>query len=137
MIKPALILFALGLAACNPTLVSESAAPPGRAGWLDAENGFWGVKRYKVELSQGVAMALSCHDGGPCEHMTATSDAPAIAEVRPAALQKTQVVTVSGLRKPTAAIVIVGKAPGTTTLRIRSKDGDRDVQITVVPPPAS
>jgi hypothetical protein len=33
-------------------------------------------------------------------------------------------------------VVIVGKAPGTTTIRLRSKDGGRDVVVTVVPPPA-
>ncbi|HSR98286.1 MAG TPA: hypothetical protein VLM79_14605 [Kofleriaceae bacterium] len=36
----------------------------------------------------------------------------------------------------TAALVVVGKAPGLTTIRVRSKDGGREVPVTVVAAPA-
>jgi hypothetical protein len=124
----------LALAGCNPILVAQSAAPPGRAARLDEVNGFWGVKRYRLELSQGVALALTCYQGGPCEKLTATSDDPAVAEVRRASLG---VLERSGMygQATAAALVVVGKSPGITRIRVRSKDRHRDVEVTVVPPP--
>lgn len=124
------------VAACHPTLTAESPAPPGRSARLDAVNGFWGVQRYRLEISQGVALAVSCTYGGPCEKLVATSDDKAIAEVRAASFQALRPAGYTGNQQPAAAVVIVGKAPGTTTVRLRSKDGGRDVQVTVVPTPA-
>ena len=139
MIRRALCGAALiaGLAAatgCLPTLTAESTAPPGRAARLDAEMGVWGVKRYRLELSRGIAIAVSCNAGGPCEKLTAVSDGPAIAEVRPASLTALRPAGFAN-QQPASAVVIVGKAPGATTIRLRSKDGGRDVPVTVVPPP--
>jgi len=125
------------LAGCLPTLVAESSAPPGRAARLDAITGFWGVTGYRVELSQGTALALSCDHGGPCEHLLATSDDGAIAEVRPASFSAMRPAGYTGNLQPAAAVVVVGKAPGITTVRLRSRAGARDVQVTVVPPPAT
>lgn len=122
-------------AACHPMLVAESPAPPGRSARLDAVNGFWGVKSYRLELSQGVALAVSCTYGGPCEKLVATSDDTVIAEVRAASLQALRPVGYTGNQQPAAAVVVVGKAPGTTTVRLRSKDGGRDLRVTVIPPP--
>lgn len=125
------------ITACHPMLAAESPAPPGRAARLDAVNGFWGVTGYRLELSQGVALAISCTYGGPCEKLVATSDDPAIAMVRAASLATLRPVGFAENQQPAAAVVIVGKAPGTTTIRLRSKDGGRDVRVTVVPPPAT
>jgi hypothetical protein len=80
------LLAALGLAACNPYLTQQSVAPPGRSARLDEVNGFWGLKRYRLEVSEGVALALTCYKGGPCEKLKVVSDDPAIAEVRTASL---------------------------------------------------
>ena len=124
------------LAACHPMLAAESPAPPGRSARLDAVTGFWGVKSYRLELSQGVALAVSCTYGGPCEKLVATSDDAALAEVRAASLQALRPVGYTGNQQPTAAVVVVGKAPGTTTVRLRSKDGGRDIRVTIIPPPA-
>ena len=123
-----------GLGACNPILTVESPAPPGRTARLDPVKGFWGVQRYRLELSRGVAIAMTCEHAGPCEHMHAVSDDPGIAEVRPASLGVLQ----SGLagEQPAAALVIVGKAPGQTRVHVREKDGSRDVIVTVVAAPA-
>jgi hypothetical protein len=124
----------LALAGCNPILVAQSAAPPGRAARLDEVSGFWGVKRYRLELSQGVALALTCYQGGPCEQLTATSDNPAVAEVRRASLGALERSGMYG-QATAAALVVVGKSPGTTRIRVRSQDRHRDVDVTVVPPP--
>ena len=122
---------------CLPSLAAQSAAPPGRAARLDEDITFWGTRHYRLELSQGVALAISCTDGGPCEKLIATSDNAAIAEVRAASLGALQPAGYHGNQQSAAAVVVVGKAPGTTTIRIRSKNGGRDVPISVVAPPAS
>jgi hypothetical protein len=125
----------LALAAgCNPVLVAQSAAPPGRSARLDEVTGFWGIQGYRMELSQGVALALTCHRGGPCEKMSVTSDDPAIAEVRRASLGTLERSGIYG-QATSAAVVIVGKSPGATRIRVRSKEGERDIAVTVVPPP--
>jgi hypothetical protein len=125
------------LAGCHPTLYAESPAPPGRAARLDAVSGFWGVTGYRLELSQGVAFAVSCTYGGPCEHLVATSDDRTIAEVRAASFATLRQAGFASAQLPVAAVVIVGKAPGATTIRLRSTSGDREVRVTVVPPPAT
>ncbi|HWO18107.1 MAG TPA: hypothetical protein VNO30_05005 [Kofleriaceae bacterium] len=121
-------------AGCNPVLVAQSAAPPGRAARLDEVTGFWGIQSYRLELSQGVAIALTCHRGGPCEQLSVVSDDPAVAEVRRASLG---VLEKSGLynQATSAAVVIVGRAPGATQLHVRSKEGGRDIAVRVIPPP--
>jgi hypothetical protein len=121
-------------AGCNPVLVAQSAAPPGRSARLDEITGFWGVQGYRLEISQGVAIAVTCHRGGPCEQLSVVSDDPAIAEVRRASLG---VLEQSGLynQATAAAVVIVGRSPGTTRVHVRSKDGGRDIAVRVIPPP--
>ena len=133
------MLAVASLAACNPTLTAQSIAPPGRSMVFDSVDGFWGnTKYYRLEMSEGVAFAVTCEKGGPCERLVATSDDPGVAEVRPAALQK---LLQTDFRSPNqtqvafSAVVIVGKHPGQTTIRLRSKDGNRDVKVTIVPPP--
>jgi hypothetical protein len=120
-------LLILALAACNPYLTQQSVAPPGRSARLDGVNGFWGLKYYKLELSEGVALALTCNHGGPCSKPNIRSEDPAIAEVRPASL--------SALERVGWTDNVVGKAPGTTKLHVRTSDGNRDVVVTVVAPP--
>ena len=127
-------LLVLALAACNPTLTQQSVAPPGRAARLDPVNGFWGLKYYKLELSEGVALALTCNEGAPCEKVNVVSEDPAIAEVRPASLSALERVGWTD-NVMSSAFVVVGKAPGTTKLHVRTGDGNRDVVVTVVAPP--
>lgn len=122
-------------AACNPYLTVQSPAPPGRTARLDQVKNFWGLQRYRLELSRGVAIAITCEHGGPCEHMHVVSDDPAIAEVRAASLGVLQ-TSLDG-EQTEAALVIVGKAPGQTRVHVREKDGSRDVIVTVVAAPAA
>lgn len=124
------------LAACDPYLFAQSVPPPGRAARLDEVTGFWGtVKSYRVELSRGVALAITCNQGSPCEHVRAVSDNPAIAEVRPASLGVLEKQPFGGNGQPSAALVIVGKTPGTTRVHVTAKEGHRDIAVTIVGSP--
>ena len=131
------LLIVAALAACNPTLTVQSPQPPGRTARMDPVNGFWGLKRYRLEVSRGVAIAMTCERGGPCEHMQVTSDDPAIAEVRTASLGVLQPIGVGAYagNQTAAALVVVAKAPGTTHLHVRAKEGSRDVDVTVIAAP--
>ncbi len=132
--KLLVIAAGLALAACNPYLNQQSLAPPGRSARLDEVNGFWGLKYYKLELSEGVALAMTCNDGGPCKQPSVVSENPAIAEVRPASLSALERVGFTDNAQSTA-FVVIGKAAGTTKLHLRTKDGKRDVVVTVIAPP--
>jgi len=124
------------LAGCDPYLYQQSVAPPGRSARLDEVKGFWGsVKSYRVEISRGVALAITCNDGGPCEHMRAVSDNPAIADVRAGSLGVLEKGRFELNGQPASAFVIVGKTPGTTHIHVTAKEGHRDVAITVIGSP--
>lgn len=134
--KAAALAIALAsLTGCLPTLSGQSVPPPGRTARLDAVDGFWQTKYYRLELTEGVAFALTCNKGGPCEKLVAKSDNPAIADVRPASLSRLEPNDYRGNQTAASAIVIVGKQAGETWVRLRSKDGDRDVKVTIVAPP--
>jgi hypothetical protein len=128
-----LLLLAL-VAACNPYLTVQSPQPPGRTARVDPVDGFWGTKYYRAELSRGVAIALTCNRGAPCERMHVVSDDPAIAEVRPASLGVLEHNGMYG-EQTSAAFVIVGKAAGTTTIHVSAAQGSRRVTVRVIPPP--
>ena len=131
------LLMLIALAACNPYITQQSVAPPGRSARLDEVTGFWGtIKHYRLEISEGVALALTCNRGGPCEKVNVVSEDPAIAEVRPASLSKLESSPYTTQnQQPASAFVIVGKAPGKTKLHLRAKEGKRDIVVTVVAPP--
>jgi hypothetical protein len=135
----ALVVIAVLAGGCAPILSAESAAPPARQARLDEVNGFWGnVKSYRLELSSGVALAMTCHQGGPCTKMVVVSDDPKIAEVRTASigtLERAGMYT----NATSTALVVVGKAPGTTKLHLRTGKGgkhdSREIVVTIVAPP--
>jgi hypothetical protein len=135
-----LALALLALAACNPTLIAQTTPPPGRAARLDPIDGFWGTKAYRLELSQGVAIAVTCTKGRPCEKVTARAADPALVEVRDASLARLEpnnAGVYAGHQATATALVIVGKAPGTTKIHLTSEQGSRDIYVTIVPPPRS
>jgi hypothetical protein len=125
------------LAGCLPTLAAQSTAPPSRAARLDPIDGFWQPKGYRLELSQGVAIAVTCNKGAPCREMRLSSDDPAIAEVRSASLSRLEYSAFSGSQATASALVVVGKSPGMTTVRVRTAGGDQTIAVTVVPSPTS
>ena len=143
--KSAFALAALSLAllsGCPPVLTAQSTAPPSRAARLDAIHSFWGIDNYRLELTKGVAIAITCSDGKPCERMRVTSDDPNIVEVRDASLaqleqQGNAYAARAYERQTMSALVAVGKSPGKTTIRVRSADGDRDIYVTVIAPPTA
>jgi hypothetical protein len=122
------------LAACSPSLSAQSVAPPGRSARLDPVKGFWGTKSYRVEISQGVALAMTCYHGGPCQRVRVISDNPAIAEARLASLGVLQASSWTDAATA-SALVIVGKAPGTTRVHVSTADGGREIAVTVIAPP--
>ena len=132
----AALAIVVALTACNPYLSAQSPAPPGRSARLDPVDGFWGLEYYRMELSTGVAIALTCNRGAPCEHVKVTSDDPAIAEVRTGSLGVLEKTWSGSDGRTAAAIVVVGKAAGTTKLHLTAEEGRRDVVVTVIPPPA-
>ena len=127
------------MTACSPNLYVESPQPPGRSARLDEVNTFWGLQYYRMELSAGVAIALTCNRGAPCEHMKVVSDDPSIAEIRLASLGvlKPNPYNTNHQQQTEAGLVVVGKAPGKTTLRVTSEEGHREVVVTVIPPPTA
>ncbi|MBA3458247.1 MAG: hypothetical protein H0T42_34515 [Deltaproteobacteria bacterium] len=129
------LLAILALAGCLPTLAAQSAAPPSRSARLDSIDGFWGPKGYRLELSQGVAIALTCNRGGPCTKLRVTADDPSIAEVRQASLSRLEVVGLHGNQQQASALVVIGKAPGSTKIRVRTGDVGQDIHVTIVAPP--
>src|SRR5689334_13908522 len=77
----------VAMTACNPYLHADSPAPPGRTARIDPVRNFWEVvKYYRMEVSTGVAMALTCDYDGPCEHVKVRSEDPNIADFRTASL---------------------------------------------------
>jgi len=127
-------LVVASVTACAPTLSAQSPAPPGRSARLDEVRGFWGIKSYRLELSQGVALAVTCYQTGPCEQLSVISDDPKIAEVHAASLGTLQVNGFAG-QASTAAVVIVGKTPGLTRLHLHSKGGGREIAVKIIAPP--
>jgi hypothetical protein len=129
-VKRALLLAALALAGCKPTLYALSTPPPGRTGWLD-------TKHRTLEVSPGVAIAFACDkwDGGPCKKATATVDDPSIASVVPAHLARLEarMDDTDTSMVPATSFVVVARASGTTTVRVHSDDGDRALTVTVLP----
>ena len=131
--KALLVAVAL-LAGCGPTLIAQSTPPAGRVARLDPVNGFWGLKSYRLELSSGVAIALACYRGAPCEHLDVRSDSQHV-EVRKASIGQLERNGYTGAAQPTSGFVIVGKSPGPANLVVRGSGKTRTVAITVVAPP--
>ena len=132
----ALALGGFAVAACNPILTAESPQPPGRTARLDDVTGFLGhVKSYKLELSQGTAIAVTCNYEGPCTHMKLTSDNPELVDIRTASLGVLRPAGFNGSAATAAALVIVGKSAGTTTLHLHADEGNREIAVTILPQP--
>lgn len=130
--KSLLLLAVLG--ACGPTLIAQSTPPAGRVARLDPVTGFWGLKSYRLEVSTGVAVALACYRGAPCEHLDVRSDSANV-EVRKASIGQLERHAFSGDAQPTSGFVVIGKTPGTANLVVRGSNKTRTVAVTVVAPP--
>ena len=126
--------------ACGPSLTQQSAAPPARIASLEDVTTWIGrTKWYDIELSSGVALAMTCDDQGPCQKPVITSDDPNIAEVRNASLNSFDAPSQNPYRARTVGyigFVVVGKAPGKTRLHLKTAKGHtREIHVTIVAPP--
>ena len=128
--KAAFLAALLALGACNPTLIAYSGPPPARTAQLDPIKNFWGVtKSYRLQLSSGVALAVVCYHGGPCENLAINSADGTIAEVRRASLG--QLAHGYDRSTPLSGFVVVGRSAGATKLHLKTKDGWREIAVTV------
>jgi hypothetical protein len=119
-------LVALSLASCAPYLSLTTPAPPSATLLLDSEPD-------RIQLSQGVAGAFVVDCPWWCDRagMRASSDKPAVAEVRPAHLGSLE--WTDGVRTNTPAFAVVGIAPGHATLRLTDGHWVRDYSVAVLP----
>ncbi len=119
-------IVALSLASCAPYLSLTTPAPPSATLLL-------GSSPDRIDVSQGVAGAfvVSCPWWCDWGGMRASSDAPAVADVRPAHLGSLE--WTDGVRTNTPAFAVVGLAPGQTTVRLTDGHWARDYLVTVLP----
>lgn len=122
------------LAACGPTLIAQSAPPAGRVARLDPVHGFWGLKSYRLELSSGVAIAIACYRGAPCEHLDVKSDSQHV-EIRKASIGQLERSRLGFDATPVSGFVVIGKSAGPANLVVRGSGKTRAVAVTVVAPP--
>ncbi len=126
-----LALVVLLAAGCGPTFTAQSAPPPGRIAALDENGG-----HYDLDISSGVAIAISCYDNGPCKQVVISTEDESIAAVKGAAFGAIERQPyVYGTATP-AGVVIIGKAPGRTKVKIKTSEGSKTIHVTVLPQPA-
>jgi len=126
---------------CNPILLAESPAPPGRSARLDPVEGFWAVKSYRLELSQGAAkFAVSCSRGASVRAHDGDVRQPG--ESPRSARPRWRVLRAEHLRLWRRRAARGGgrhRRQGrraTTQLHVHAEQGDRDVAVTIIPQPA-
>ena len=118
--------------ACGPSLYSQSAPPPGRTAALDENDG-----HYDLDISQGVAIAISCVHDGPCKDVVISTEDEKIADVKGASLSTLERSAYTPHTSTPSGVVIVGKSPGKTKVRVKTSDGSKTINVTVLPPPAA
>jgi hypothetical protein len=130
--RAALLTLVLALTpACGPWLYAASTPPPGTIARLN-------TKAEAAVITEGAVLAFECRKSHPCRSAKATSDNPDVADVLPAALARLDPVFAGGMSlqpgmEPAAAFVLIARAPGKTTVRVRSSTGDVDLAVTVLP----
>jgi hypothetical protein len=122
------VALAAACAGCSP-LWAVSSAPPTTKGELH-------LGTDQIELTQGVALAISCRDiwwGGPCENLQISSDDPRIATVAFVHLDKYRNPGgfVYDQHHPRSAFLVAGVAPGRTFVRIGGDDADEVLEVVV------
>jgi hypothetical protein len=125
------LLAALSLASCEPYLSLTTPAPPSATLLLDS-------KADEIHLSQGVAGAFVAYCSPWAEMTTcdrasleASTDAPAVAEVRRAHLGSLD--STNGVTANTPVFAVVGVAQGHATVRVTDGFHARNYSVTVLP----
>jgi hypothetical protein len=130
------IVVAVAVAGCNLSLYTRSLPPPGRTARLERVEGWWRLKYYRADISEGVALGIACEKSGPCQDMVVKSSDQSIVEVTPAAIARLEPVGISGDQRSAASFVLIGKKAGTAKVFVTSHDGgNRWIRVTVLPPP--
>ena len=122
------------IAGCDPISVTAlTVPPPGKTAQLDDES-------LELELSHGIALGFECTANtndyyGPCRNPRAKMTDETIAAVFSSYLDSVADTWNDGAAGPRSrtAFVVVGLAPGKTTLKVTTTDGDVDVSVTIVP----
>ena len=127
VIAVALLFWASG---CGPVLSSQSVPPPGRIASFDSNDG-----HYDLDITQGVAIAISCDHDGPCKDVVVMTADASIADVRGASVTSTERDPHMLRMLTPASIVIVGKAPGKTRVKVKTKKGSKTIHVHVLAPP--
>jgi hypothetical protein len=129
-----MLLLAIALAGCpepepaDVALVALTRAPPASTATVDHD---YTHDTFTITLSVGVAMAVQCwddcgdvSDGARCTHVKLTSRETNQLGVRP-------LYRVGAPEQD--EFVLVGSAPGTTSLRVETDCASRDYAVSVVP----
>jgi hypothetical protein len=135
--KAVLTLVALSvlLGACNEVnFVAASAPPPGRVASIDDAHG-------TIRLSGNVALAVECTGRsastgtGPCRDVAVTIADDTVIEVYPADVARLVEHYTDGevVMEEPSVFVVVGKAPGTTSVRFDTNKGSAEFMATVAP----
>jgi hypothetical protein len=110
---------------CETRLNALTSPPPGAVGVYDDSE-------QRVELSPGVALAISCvHTSGPCSGLQVEVDDPAIAGARVAFVDDLSYSGEAQGEVPTAAFVVYATRPGTTVLRLRGDGVSEELEVVV------
>jgi hypothetical protein len=128
------VLFATvsALAGCTPTLNAVTHPPPSKA--ADMHHPLF--EDDHLQLSKGAAIGLDCREfwwGGACENAVMTSDDPTVARVLPAYLKRAPDPWMAGHVDPQRerGFVVLATGPGHTVVRVRSEEGEAEVEVTV------
>jgi hypothetical protein len=124
--------------ACGPVLNAQTLPPPGRIATFEANDG-----HYDLALSQGVAISISCYDGGACKEVVVSTADAKIADVHGAsiganALSAGVIEAAPRMRystATTAGFVIVGKTVGKTKVKVKTSEGSKTINVNVLAPP--
>src|SRR5688572_29819077 len=131
MTRLAVLALVALVGACGPTLTAQSSPPPGRTAALEEID-----DHYDLAISQGVAIAISCYHNGPCKDVVIATENASIADVKGAAFGILERHPYNPRATSTpAGVVIVGKAPGKTKVKLKTSDGSKTINVVVLAQP--
>lgn len=133
------VAFLVWASGCGPILSAQSLPPPGRTAALQENDG-----HYDLELSQGVAIAVTCYHDGACQNVVVSTEDEHVADVKGASVgANTLGAGVAAVDRPTlrystattSGFVIIGKNPGKTKVKVKTSKGDKTIRVNIIPPP--
>ena len=119
----AVLAFASG---CGPSLTLVTPAPPNRVIEVDREHD-------RIEISEGVAVAVECHRDGPCKDVRAVSTSPEIVGVYPAHIAAVRDRWGYASEANASSLALVGMKPGRTTIKVWAEGYTSEYSVVVLP----